>query len=53
MERFKIITAVHLILIKNRPEIELIEMEGMNYHMEIEELEIVTNKMIEKIKVEI
>lgn len=36
--------------IESRPEIELVEMKGMNHHMEIEELEIVAQKMIEKIK---
>lgn len=36
--------------IESRPEIELVEMKGMNHHMEIEELEIVAEKMIEKIR---
>lgn len=36
--------------IESRPEIELIEMKGMNHHMEIGELEIVAQKMIEKIR---
>lgn len=36
--------------IGSRPEIELIEMKNMKHHMEIEELEIVAKKVIEKIK---
>lgn len=39
-------------IIKNRPEIELIEMKGMNHHLEIEELEIVAQKMIEKLELD-
>ena len=36
--------------IKNRPEIELIEMKNMKHHMEPEEIETVVEVMLEKIK---
>ena len=36
--------------IKDRPEIELIEMKNMKHHMEPEEIEIVTNEMIQRLK---
>lgn len=35
--------------IKDRPEIELIEMRNMKHHMEPEEIEIVTNEMIKRL----
>ena len=37
--------------IKDRPEIELIEIENMKHHMSPEEIEIVTNKMIERLQI--
>lgn len=37
--------------IENRPEIELIEMENMKHHMKPEEIEIVTEKMVENLKI--
>lgn len=37
--------------IENRPEIELIEMENMKHHMEPEEMEIIAEKMIERLKI--
>lgn len=37
--------------IENRPEIELIEMKSMKHHMEPDEIEIVANKMIDKLNI--
>lgn len=37
--------------IESRPEIKLIEMKKMKHHMEPEEIEIVTEKMIEKLNI--
>lgn len=35
--------------LKNRPEIELLELEGLKHHMESEEIEKIANIMIEKL----
>jgi alpha/beta superfamily hydrolase len=37
--------------IKNRPEMELIEMKNMKHHMSPEEIEIITEKMIERLNI--
>ena len=37
--------------IENRDELELIEMKNMKHHMDIEEIEIITKKMIERLDI--
>ncbi len=37
--------------IKNRPEVELIEMKNMKHHMNPEEIEVIAEKMIEKLNI--
>ena len=37
--------------IKDRPEIELIEIKNMKHHMEPEEIEFVTEKMITRLNI--